>query len=321
MTADDLERIAPSANDGGQSIVRRACGDQGPGLAVDRSPRGQIAQAAACGWTAGTRDEATAQPAQLLGDQPPCPACGRPCPVPTEGRPRDVSGGTLAHREAGVLRPDLPAGCFSRSGCWGSGTGTATVRRFCPSSSSPPGRCKRLRRPPRSCSSWARATSAAGLATAGPRRSARRGTPSATATRKTTCLLVVRNRRQPFRTWWRSGGMAVGCGRGCRAKGWGCRVKGEGRPGGLLAHAGRPAGHRGSPSGCAEGGGAGACHPSPSRSASREATAAVGGVALGEGNVAVARGVRVGAERRSAGTGRASAAHPERPHLRGPEAE
>jgi hypothetical protein len=99
LTAEDLARIAEVAKDWGKIIVRRAFGDQGPGLDVDLAQMEQIAQAAARGLTAGTLEEATAQQAQLLGDQQPCPNCGRPCPVTTEGRPIDVSGGTFEHRE------------------------------------------------------------------------------------------------------------------------------------------------------------------------------------------------------------------------------
>jgi hypothetical protein len=99
LTAEDLDRIAAVAKDWGKIIVRRAFGDQGPGRDVDLAQMEQIAQAAARGLTAGTLEEATAQQAQLLGDQQPCPACGRPCPVTTEDRPIDVSGGTFQHRE------------------------------------------------------------------------------------------------------------------------------------------------------------------------------------------------------------------------------
>jgi hypothetical protein len=99
LTADDLRRIAEVAKDWGKIIVRRAFGDQGPGLDVDLAQMEQIALAAARGLTAGTLEEATAQQAQLLGDQQPCPACGRPCPVTTASRPVDVSGGSFEHRE------------------------------------------------------------------------------------------------------------------------------------------------------------------------------------------------------------------------------
>ncbi len=99
LTAEDLQRIADVAKDWGKIIVRRAFGDQGPGLDVDLSQMEQLAQAAARGLTAGTLEEATTQQAQLLGDQQPCPACGRRCPVSTEGRRIDVSGGTFEHRE------------------------------------------------------------------------------------------------------------------------------------------------------------------------------------------------------------------------------
>lgn len=99
LTADDLQRIADVAKDWGRIIVRRAFGDQGPGLDVDLAQMEQIAQAAARGLTAGTLEEATAQQAQHLGDQQPCPSCGHRCPVTTASRPIQVAGGTFAHRE------------------------------------------------------------------------------------------------------------------------------------------------------------------------------------------------------------------------------
>jgi len=99
LTAEDLDRITQVAKDWGKIVVRRAFGEQGPGLDVDLSHMEQIAQAAARGLTAGTLEEATTQQAQLLGDQQPCPTCGRHCPVTTQGRSIDVSGGTFEHRE------------------------------------------------------------------------------------------------------------------------------------------------------------------------------------------------------------------------------
>src|SRR5262249_50313148 len=99
LTAEELERITQVAKGWGKIIVRRAFGEQGPGLDVDLAQMEQIAQAAARGLTAGTLEEATTQQAQLLGDQQPCPACGRACPVTTADRLLDVAGGTFQHRE------------------------------------------------------------------------------------------------------------------------------------------------------------------------------------------------------------------------------
>jgi hypothetical protein len=99
LTADDLARIADVAKDWGKIIVRRAFGEQGPGLDVDLAQMEQIAQAAARGLTAGTLEEATSQQAHLLGEQQPCPTCGGVCPVTREGRCLQVAGGTFQHRE------------------------------------------------------------------------------------------------------------------------------------------------------------------------------------------------------------------------------
>jgi hypothetical protein len=99
LTADDLARIAEVAKDWGKIVVRRAFGEQGPGLDVDLSQMEQVAQAAARGLTAGALEQATTLQAQRLGDQQPCPVCGRACAVTTEDRPITASGGAFQHRE------------------------------------------------------------------------------------------------------------------------------------------------------------------------------------------------------------------------------
>src|SRR5438105_2511337 len=94
LTPEDLERITQAAREWGKIVVRRAYGDEGPDLDVDLAQMEQVGQAAMRGLLAGTLEQATSQQAQRLGNEQPCPTCGRSCPVKTVVRPIDVSGGT-----------------------------------------------------------------------------------------------------------------------------------------------------------------------------------------------------------------------------------
>jgi hypothetical protein len=93
LTPQDLENITQFAKSWGKIIVRRAFGEQGPGLDVDLAQMEQMALAAARGVTAGALEEATTQQAQQLGSTQPCPQCGRSCTISMESRPLKVSGG------------------------------------------------------------------------------------------------------------------------------------------------------------------------------------------------------------------------------------
>jgi hypothetical protein len=100
LTPEDLEHISKLAKSWGKIIVRRAFGDEGPGLEVDLDQMEQVAVAAARGLTAGALEEATSQQSQLLGSMQPCPQCAQPCPVDWDERPIQVRGGTtFQHRE------------------------------------------------------------------------------------------------------------------------------------------------------------------------------------------------------------------------------
>src|SRR5258708_2737329 len=69
----DLAEIHALAKQWGKIVVRRAFGDQGPGLDIDLDTMERIAVAAAAGLTAGALEEATAQQAHLLDGDLPCP--------------------------------------------------------------------------------------------------------------------------------------------------------------------------------------------------------------------------------------------------------
>jgi hypothetical protein len=81
LSDKDLAEIHSLAKQWGKIVVRRAFGNDGPGLDVDLDAMEQVAAAAAAGLTAGSLEEATRQQAQRLGAEQPCPACGCLCPV------------------------------------------------------------------------------------------------------------------------------------------------------------------------------------------------------------------------------------------------
>lgn len=99
LTPQDLDSITQLAKSWGRIVVRRAFGEQGPGLDVDLTQMEEMALAAARGVTAGALEEATAQQAQQLGAEQPCPQCGHACPVGMDERPLKVQGGVFQHRE------------------------------------------------------------------------------------------------------------------------------------------------------------------------------------------------------------------------------
>jgi hypothetical protein len=94
----DLADIHALAKQWGKIVVRRAFGDQGPGLDVDLDTMEQVA-AAAAGLTAGALEEATQQQAHQLPAEHPCPTCGRLCPTQPHPRPVVAQGGTFLHQE------------------------------------------------------------------------------------------------------------------------------------------------------------------------------------------------------------------------------
>src|SRR5260370_25155202 len=90
----DLAEIHALAKQWGKIVVRRAFGDQGPGLGVDLDAMEQVAAAAAAGLTAGALEEATHKQSLHLPTEQPCPTCRRlstthpqPSPVLGAGHP------------------------------------------------------------------------------------------------------------------------------------------------------------------------------------------------------------------------------------------
>jgi hypothetical protein len=102
ITPQELHELRQLARQWGQIVARRAFGEDGPGLDVDFDAMEQVAQAAAAGLTEGTLQTLLERQAAALGEQQPCPDCGRLCAVRRQERPLQVRGAEL--------RPSEPVG-------------------------------------------------------------------------------------------------------------------------------------------------------------------------------------------------------------------
>ena len=99
FTPQELQELRELATHWGKIIARRAFGDDGPGLDIDLDTMEQIAQAAATGLNEGTLQVLLEQQAAALGQQQPCPDCGRLCALRRQHRPPQVQGAQLQQRE------------------------------------------------------------------------------------------------------------------------------------------------------------------------------------------------------------------------------
>jgi hypothetical protein len=106
FTPEQLQEFQRFAAQWGKIIARRAFGDGGPGLDVDLDAMEQVARAAAAGLTEGTLQTLLEQQAAALGEQQPCPDCGRSCPVCRQERPLQVRGAQLQQSEPVCHCPD-----------------------------------------------------------------------------------------------------------------------------------------------------------------------------------------------------------------------
>ena len=93
LKPEDLRDSRELAAAWGKIVARRAFGPEGPPLDVDFSALEEVAQQAAQGLTEGTRAVLLEQQANALGEQQPCPDCGRLCPVRREPRDLHLQGG------------------------------------------------------------------------------------------------------------------------------------------------------------------------------------------------------------------------------------
>src|SRR5262245_14947848 len=98
VTPEELHELRCLAARWGKIVARRAFGEGGPGLDVDLDAMEPVALAAA-GLTEGTLRALREQQAHALGEQPPCPDCGRPCARRRQERPLQVRGTRLRQSE------------------------------------------------------------------------------------------------------------------------------------------------------------------------------------------------------------------------------
>ena len=106
FTPEEIHELRRLAAQWGKIVARRAFGDDGPGLDVDFATMEQIALAAATGLTEGTLQSLLQQQAAALGEQQPCPDCGRPCALRRQERPLQVQGAALQQSEPVCHCPD-----------------------------------------------------------------------------------------------------------------------------------------------------------------------------------------------------------------------
>jgi hypothetical protein len=122
LTPQDLQNIRALAAQWGKIVARRAFGDEGPGLDVNFTTLEEIAQEAARGLTEGTLTAFLQQQANGLGDQHPCPDCGRTAPITREPRMVHLKGGQPVPLSEPVCHcPDCRRDFFPPPGDAGSG--------------------------------------------------------------------------------------------------------------------------------------------------------------------------------------------------------
>jgi hypothetical protein len=95
FTPEGLQELRELAARWGKIVSRQAFGDEGPGLDVDLRAMEHVAYAAAAGLTEGALKTFLDQQALTLGEQQPCPDCGRPCPLRRQERPLHAQGASL----------------------------------------------------------------------------------------------------------------------------------------------------------------------------------------------------------------------------------
>jgi hypothetical protein len=97
--SDDLSELRDLAYGWGRIIVRRAYGDEGPGLELDFDSIESLAVDMGQAVIRGTVEEILKTQSRRLGDHQLCPGCQRACPVTKAPRTIQVRGGTIDYDE------------------------------------------------------------------------------------------------------------------------------------------------------------------------------------------------------------------------------
>jgi hypothetical protein len=99
FTSEEIHELRRLAAQWGKIVARRAFGDDGPGLDVDFATMEHVALAAAAGLIESTLQALLEQQAVALGEQHPCPDCGRPCVLRRQERTLQTQGPPLQQSE------------------------------------------------------------------------------------------------------------------------------------------------------------------------------------------------------------------------------
>jgi hypothetical protein len=97
--SEDLAKLRDTAYGWGKIVVRRAYGDEGPGLDLDFDSIESLAVDMGQAVIRGTVEEILKTQFNRLGDHQPCPGCQRPCPVAKTPRTLQARGGTIEYDE------------------------------------------------------------------------------------------------------------------------------------------------------------------------------------------------------------------------------
>ena len=95
----DLSELREMAYGWGKVVTRRAFGEEGPGLDRDFDESESLAVDSGQTGIQGTSEEVLKIPSQRLGNQQPCPQCGRSCPLTKAPRTIAVRGSTIDYDE------------------------------------------------------------------------------------------------------------------------------------------------------------------------------------------------------------------------------
>ena len=106
FTPEELRELRQLAAAWGKIVSQRAFGEAGPGLDVDFRRMEKVAHAAAQGITEGTLQTLLEQQAKQLGDEQPCPECGRIGRVRPPKRPLVAKGAEFEQVEPVAHGPD-----------------------------------------------------------------------------------------------------------------------------------------------------------------------------------------------------------------------
>jgi hypothetical protein len=94
LSPEKMREVMELAKGWGRIVAREAY-PQGPGLAMTLEEMEELAAAASEGLVQGAMETLTAEQAEQLGEEAPCPTCGKPYQLKRRPRPVTVRGGTV----------------------------------------------------------------------------------------------------------------------------------------------------------------------------------------------------------------------------------